>query len=73
MLTARVGGRSTRIPLLALDTSKAKISSSKGRLVVTGVRATLTAQAAAALNTTFHVSLFTKGLPIGTAAVYARS
>jgi hypothetical protein len=37
------------------------------------VRATLTAQAAAALNTTFHVSLFTKGLPIGTAAVYARS
>lgn len=73
VLTARIAGTSTRIPLLTLDASKAKISSSKGRLVVTGVKATLTAEAAAALNSTFHVTLFSKGLSIGTAAVYART
>ncbi|MGD9985462.1 HtaA domain-containing protein [Pseudonocardia sp.] len=73
VLTARVAGTSTRIPLLKLDTSSAAISGSKGWLVVTGVRATLTSQAAAALNTTFGVSLFEAGLPIGTAAVYART
>ncbi|ODT98839.1 MAG: hypothetical protein ABS81_26980 [Pseudonocardia sp. SCN 72-86] len=37
------------------------------------MKATLTAEAAAALNKTFNVTLFAKGLSIGTAAVYART
>lgn len=40
-----------------------------GRLALGGVGATLTAEAAAALNDVFDVTAFAAGLPIGTAAV----
>lgn len=72
VLTARVSGTQTRIPLLKLDTGQAKISTPHRRFVVADVRATLTAEAAAALNTTFHVTLFKAGLLIGTAKVDAK-
>ena len=72
VLTARVADTQTRIPLLKLDTSKAKISADGGCLTIGGVQASLTAEAATALNKTFHVTLFTGGLPIGVAKVSAR-
>ena len=71
VLTARIPTTTTRIPLLKLDASNAKISTSDGKYVVSNVRATLTAEAAAALNKTFNVTLFKAGLPIGTAKVSA--
>ena len=72
VLTARVSGTHTRIPLLKLDASKARISSEHGYYVVSNVKASLTKEAAAALNKTFHVKLFKAGLPSGTAKVSAR-
>ncbi len=71
VLTARVTGTQTRVPLLDLDASDARIQDGRQRLVVRGVEATLTDEAAAALNTTFGVDLFAEGLPIGTATVRA--
>jgi len=71
VLTARVSGTDTRVPLLALDTSEASIEPGSKGVTVSGVRATLTAEAAAALNDTFGVSLFSEGVPIGTAKVVA--
>lgn len=73
VLTARVSGTKTRVPLLKLDASQAKIWAKHGCLTVSNVKASLTAEAAAALNKTFGVSLFTAGLPIGTAKVSART
>lgn len=73
VLTARVSGTHTRVPLLKLDTSSAKISAKWGKLTVSNVKASLTAEAASALNKTFHVSLFKAGLAIGTAKVSAQT
>ena len=73
VLTARVSGTHTRVPLLQLDTSTASIHSGRTSLTVRNVRATLTREAAAALNSTFGVTLFSAGLPIGTATVRARA
>lgn len=72
VLTARVSGTRTRIPLLTLDTSDADISGVGRLLVVSNVRAALTGEAAAALNATFEVELFTAGLPIGVTRSFAR-
>ena len=72
MLTARVSGTTTRIPLLHLDLKNAHITKGKTQIVVSDVHATLTGTAAAALNKTFGVSLFTKGLTIGVAKVTAK-
>ncbi len=72
VLTARVTGTQTRVPLLALDAGDARIRATDSRLTVRGVQATLTAEAAGALNDTFGVDLFSEGLPIGTATVRAR-
>ena len=72
VLTARVSGTKTRVPLLKLNLSDADIDRSSGKVVVGNVRATLTAEAAAALNKTFGVSLFKRGLKIGVAKVSAR-
>ncbi len=73
VLTARVSGTHTRVPLLKLDASSARITARWGCLTVSNVKASLTAEAAAALNKTFGVSLFTAGLPIGVAKVSART
>ena len=72
VLTARVSGTKTRVPLLKLNLGDADIDRSSGKVVVGNVRATLTAEAAAALNKTFGVSLFKRGLKIGVAKVTAR-
>lgn len=69
-LTANVGG--SRVSILNLDLSKAKVTV-KGRSVkVAGVGATLTRAAARALNAAFGTSAFAKGLDVGTATVRTR-
>ncbi len=72
VLTARVAGTHTRIALLNLNLKNAHIQKGKSHVVVSNVRATLTGDAAAALNKTFGVKLFKRGLAIGTAKVTAR-
>jgi hypothetical protein len=72
VLTARVAGTKTRVPLLELDLGKAHITRGDGQVVVSNVRASLTGEAASALNKTFGVKLFKKGLAVGTAKVTAR-
>jgi hypothetical protein len=69
-LTAKVGG--SRVSILNLDLSKAKVAI-KGRSVkVANVKATLTKAAAGALNQAFSTTAFKKGLDIGTATVRTR-
>lgn len=58
-----------RVPLLDLDLSKAKPSLRGRGLSLGPVKATLTAEAAAALNGTFGVTAFSKGLVLGQATV----
>jgi hypothetical protein len=70
-LTARVG--SSRVSILDLDLSGAKISRSGRKLTIAGVRATLTAAAAGALNDAFETDAFKEGLEIGTATVSGRA
>ena len=65
-LTARAGGQ--RVSILDLDLSQAQIAQSRRRLTVTGVKATLSADGAAALNATFGLQL-PAGLTVGTATV----
>lgn len=72
VLTVRVSGTHTRITLLDLNLKNAHISKGKTQIVVSNVHASLTGSAATALNKTFGVSLFKKGLAIGTAKVTAR-
>jgi len=72
VLTARVSGTHTRVPLLALDTGNARIGATKSRLTIRNVEVSLTSEAAGALNATFGVDLFTEGLLIGTTRTVAR-
>ncbi len=72
VLTARVSGTNTRVPLLELDLGAAHIDRGHGTVVVSNVKASLTGEAADALNKTFDVTLFKKGLDIGVAKVTAR-
>ena len=67
VLTARVSGTSTRIPLLHLDLGNVRVIKGGTVIVISNVHASLTGEAAAALNATFHVSLFEDGLTIGVA------
>lgn len=68
-LTAKVGG--SRVSILDLDLSQAQLGLQRRRLTVSGVRATLSADGAAALNAAFGTQL-PAGLAIGTASVDAR-
>ena len=68
-LTSTAGG--AELPTLSLDLSGLKKSTSGGVIVASGIKASLTAQAAKALNDAFGVSLFSKGLAIGTVTVAA--
>jgi len=70
-LTARVGD--ARVSILDLDLSGAKISKSGRRLTIAGVKATLTDDAAGALNSAFGTDAFKEGLEIGTATVSGRA
>ncbi len=69
VLTASVGG--AEVPFLKLDLSGAAIGRQGAATTIGGVRASLTREAAKALNTTFSVSLFKGGTPVGTVAVKA--
>ena len=70
-LTALVG--SDRVSILNLDLSQAAVSVGKnsGGVRVEGVRATLTAAAAGALNAAFGVTAFEQGQLLGTAVTHA--
>jgi hypothetical protein len=70
-LTARVGN--ARVSILDLDLSDAEIAKSGRRLTIAGVKATLTDDAAGALNAAFEPDAFKEGLDIGTATVSGRA
>ena len=71
VLTAKVAGTGQRIALLRLGAPEgAKVGSE--RIVLRGVDAKLTAQAAAALNEALDTKLFGSGLLIGEATVNAK-
>lgn len=72
VLTAKVGDK--RLPILTLNTSKAKVGIAAGRnITVSGVSTKLTPQAATALNRAFGVRLFSRNISIGNVRVTARS
>ena len=71
VLTAKVAGTDQRIDLLRLGAPEdVKVGSE--RIVLKGVDAKLTAQAAEALNEAFDTDLFAGGLLIGEATVNAK-
>jgi hypothetical protein len=71
VLTAKVAGTGQRIALLKLDAPEgAKVGA--GRIVLRGVDAKLTAQAAKALNEALDTDLFAGGLLIGEATIIAK-
>jgi hypothetical protein len=70
-LTALVGG--SRVSILDLDLSDAKITAKGRTLTIAGVKATLTDDAAGALNAAFGTDAFKEGLAIGTATVSGRA
>ena len=67
-LTARVNGTSARVPL-ALSLANARVGISNRTAVVRGAAVSLSAEAAAALNSAFKVSALTAGVPLGVADV----
>ena len=71
VLTAKVAGTGQRIDLLELGVPDG-VKVGPERLVLKGVDATLTAQAATALNGAFDTDLFEGGLLIGEATVIAK-
>ena len=71
VLTAKVAGTGQRIGLLRLGAPEGvKVRSE--RIVLRGVEAKLTSQAAGALNEAFDTDLFAGGLLIGEAKVIAK-
>ncbi len=71
-LTGNVGATSAQVPLLQLDLSNASTGFSGRQAVATNVKASLTPQAAGALNAAFSTTAFTAGLELGTARVQGR-
>jgi hypothetical protein len=72
MLTASSGGKSG-IPLLSLDGTNVKVGTEGSDVVLQGTVAKLTGPGAAALNSTFGVSDFKEGLPLGVVRLVAAS
>ncbi len=68
-LTAMVGG--ARVSILSLDLSGLERKDRGNKVLLSGIEASLTAGAAAALNAAFSTSAFQEGLLIGTAKVKA--
>jgi hypothetical protein len=72
--TYRIGGRSTlsaqvgssRVTILSLNTSRARVTRAGLNTRASGVRVSLTQAAATALNRTFGVRTFRRGLRLGT-------
>ncbi len=72
MLYGTVGG-TPKVPLLFLDGTNVKVGSEGADVVLQGTVAKLTAPGAAALNSTFGVSDFKEGLPLGVVRLVAAS
>ena len=72
ILTASSGGKSG-IPVLSLDGADVKVSTEGSDVVLQGTVAKLTPTAASALNSTFGVSDFKEGLPLGVVRLVASS
>jgi len=70
ILTASAGGESG-IPLLFLDGTNVKVSMEGSDVVLQGTVAKLTSTGASALNSTFGVSDFKEGLPLGVVRLVA--
>lgn len=70
ILTAAIG--EDRLTVLSLSLAKAKVVRNGLATTVKGVRATLSGQAAKALNAAFSTDLFAKGLPIGSVKVKSK-
>ena len=68
-LTSTAGG--AQLPTLSLNLNGLKKVTNGSVIVASGIKASLTTQAAKALNDAFGVSIFTKGLAIGTITVTA--
>lgn len=69
-LTGLVNG--TRVRLLALDLTRARVLRRGLDTRITGIRSELTAVASRALNRTFSTSRFTTGMDVGTLSITAR-
>lgn len=72
-LTGYADQAAARIKILDLSLRKAKVAASRHTLAVSNITATLDAAAAKALNQYFSTTLFSKGLPIGTVRVSAKT
>jgi hypothetical protein len=70
ILTATAGDKSG-IPLLSLDGTNVAVSMSGSDVVLQGTVAKLTATGASALNSTFGVSAFKEGIPLGVVTLTA--
>ena len=70
MLYGTVGG-APKVPLLFLDGTNVKVSQEGSDVVLQGTVAKLTATGASALNSTFGVSDFKEGLPLGVVRLVA--
>jgi len=70
MLTATAGGKSG-IPLLFLDGTNVAVSQAGSDVVLQGTVARLTAAGAGALNSTFGVTAFKEGIPLGVVTLTA--
>ncbi len=69
-LTATAGGKAG-IPLLSLDGTNVAVSMSGSDVVLQGTVAKLTATGASALNSTFGVTAFKEGIPLGVVTLTA--
>jgi hypothetical protein len=70
ILTATAGGKAG-IPLLSLDGTNVAVSMSGSDVVLQGTVAKLTATGAGALNSTFGVTAFKEGIPLGVVTLTA--
>ena len=70
ILTATAGGKAG-IPLLTLDGTNVAVSMSGSDVVLQGTVAKLTATGASALNSTFNVTAFKEGIPLGVVTLTA--
>lgn len=71
-LYATVGGSGAVVPLLDLDGSKVTMTTdASGQIHLDGTVAKLSATAASALNSTFGVSVFSAGIPLGVVHIIA--
>ena len=72
LYATKVNNKPAEVPIFTIiPTSLEPRLTSGGFAVLTGVRLELTAEAAGALNSTLNTSVFSAGLPFGTATVRA--